>query len=72
MFFGNNMHGGCGGCGGGHVDKGGNDCCWLILILLLCGNCGFSFGGDDNNCCSLILLILLLSCCGCGCGSKGY
>ena len=39
MFFGNNMHGGCGGCGGGHghVDKGGNDCCWLILILLLCG-----------------------------------
>ena len=64
MFFGN-MNGGC-GCGGhGNVDKG-NDCCWLILILLLCGNCNFGgIGGDDNCCCTIILLLLLLNSCGC-------
>ena len=69
MFFGN-LNGGCGYNNNGHMDpRGGNDCCWLILILLLCGNCNFGFGGDYNSCCSIILLLLLLSSCGC-CSNK--
>ncbi len=62
MFFG--MNGGCNkGCGNHGVDfqKGcGNDCCLLILILLLCG-CGNGFT-EDNCCWNIILLLLLMQC----------
>jgi len=51
---------------------GDNNCWWIILIALLCGNgnngsCGAGFGGD--NCWWIILLLL---CCGCGHGNNGY
>lgn len=54
------------GCGSGF---GGDNCCWLILILLFCcGGCGngSNFGGNGNSCWWIILLLL---CCG-GCGNE--
>jgi len=60
MFFGH-MNSGC-GCGN-NINHKDNDCCWIILLLLLCGNCNLNFG---DNCCDIIVLLLLLSCCGCG------
>lgn len=58
-FFGN-------GCGGGAF--GGNNCCWIFILLLLCGNCGNGMNGCIDVC-TLILLILLLSACGGSCGN---
>lgn len=66
-------------CGNGIF--GGNNCIWIILLLLFCGGngcgndscgCGAGLfgGGDNNNCCEWIIWILLISCfCGNGCGS---
>ena len=40
------------GCGGGCGCSGGNSCCWIIILLLLCSFCGGNdcgggfFGGD--------------------------
>ena len=61
-FFGNgNCGNGCGGFGGS------NNCCWIIILLLLC-NCGDGMC-QGCDCCTLILLILILNCL-CGCGNQ--
>lgn len=59
--------------------RGGNDCSWLIfLILILCccgnnGTNGFLGGRDDcngsDNGCGFIFIILILLCC---CGGNGF
>ena len=52
---------------------GGNNCIWIILLLLCCsgsGSWGMS-GGDSCGCDFILPLILILCCCGggssCGC-----
>lgn len=58
-FFGRND---CGmGCG--------QDSCWIILLLLLLGNCGCNFG-QNIDCCTLILLLIILGGCGNGCQNR--
>lgn len=60
-FFSN---GGTNGCGC-------NNCCDLILLILLLNSCGGGCGMNGMNSCDIIWLILLLSCfCGGGCGCK--
>ena len=49
-FFG---RGDC-GCGFG----GGDNCCWIILLLMLCGGCGGMTQTVDI--CTLILLLVIL------------
>lgn len=62
-------------CGNGFSNGFGGDCCWIILLLLICSQCGNGrynndcgngspFGG--NSCWCIILLLLL-----CGCGNNG-
>ena len=50
---------------------GGNDCLWIILLMLCCGGCKSSCGCGG---CNLIPILVALSCCGCGgcndCGCK--
>ena len=36
----------CGNNNGCGCSGGGNDCCWLILLLLFCGGCN----GGGNGC----------------------
>ncbi|MFQ6772914.1 MAG: chorion class high-cysteine HCB protein 13 [Clostridia bacterium] len=67
MFgFGGNNCGNMGGCNTGC----GNNCCWIILLLLLLCNCGC---GSDP-CFIIVILLILCNCgktgdnnCGCGC-----
>lgn len=59
----NKMFGGC-GCNDGYEKNGcGNDCCWIIVLLLILCNCGCNMDP-----CFLIIILLIL--CGCGCGNK--
>ncbi len=59
------------GCGNGLF--GGGNCCWIILLLLFCGNgfgtgfgnnngCGCGCDNNNNGCCDWLIWILLLSC----------
>ena len=44
---------------------GGNDCLWIILLMLCCGGCKRGCG-----CNNIIPVLVALSCCGgsdCGC-----
>ena len=61
---------------GGHGDShGGNDCCSLILILLLLSKCGCGFNICELFTCEnlkmFVLIFLLIGMCGghdtCGC-----
>ena len=45
------------------MHEGGNDCCWIILLLLLLGNCGCGIG-HNIDCCTLVLLLIILGSCG--------
>ncbi len=78
-------------CGNGTSNTsglfGGNNCIWLILLLLFCGGngCGSNgisllsgngCGNDGNSCCEWIIWLLILSSIcggsGSGCGNNGY
>ena len=61
----NKMFGGC-GCGNDFDKCGsgcGNDCCWIIVLLLILCNCGCNMDP-----CFLVIILLIL--CGCGGGKK--
>ena len=64
---------GCSAC------DGGNNCSWIIILILLfscCGNGSRIFGGGDNcgcnnNCSCIWIILILLFCCGNGSGISG-
>lgn len=58
---------------GGRGNRGDNDCCSIIWLLLLLSSCGGCFNICDifnNDCfCIIILLLLLCSCGNDNCGT---
>ena len=52
--------------GRGDNGCGGDNCCWIILLLMLCGGCGGM--NQTVDICTLILLLVILGKDNNGCG----